>query len=241
MILNTYLMLPKYLFAILIVAICFIIIYEILSKKENTKGKVIDILKILYIIGAVLFASIAPQIMQNTESIWFVARSTYSYASLFGILVLYLFMNFKNIKNKNKNFVIILSLVLLIVQFGRFNEIETSRYKTNEMDYEITNKIVSKIQEYENQTGNKITNIALYEDKSMSYAYNGVFTTGDTNIKAYAKDWCIIYILKYYAGMDLIETSQDSEIVEKFNNQDWKFFDDNQLIFSGNTMHLCKY
>ena len=31
-----------------------------------------------YIIGAVLFASIAPQIMQNTESIWFVARSTYS-------------------------------------------------------------------------------------------------------------------------------------------------------------------
>jgi len=88
-------------------------------------------------------------------------------------------MNFKNIKNKNKNLVIILSLVLLIVQFGRFNEIETSRYKTNEMDYEITNKIVSKIQEYENQTGNKITNIALYEDKSMSYAYNGVFTTGD--------------------------------------------------------------
>ena len=66
--------------------------------------------------------------MQNTESIWFVARSTYSYASLFGILVLYLFMNFKNIKNKNKNFVIILSLVLLIVQFERFNEIETSRY-----------------------------------------------------------------------------------------------------------------
>ena len=61
------------------------------------------------------------------------------------------------------------------------------------------------------------------------------------NIKAYAKDWCIIYILKYYAGMDLIETSQDSEIVEKFNNQDWKVFDDNQLIFSGNTMHLCKY
>lgn len=241
MILNTYLMLPKYLFAILIVAICFIIIYEILSKKENTKGKVIDILKILYIIGAVIFASIAPQIMQNTESIWFVARSTYSYASLFGILVLYLFMNFKNIKNKNKNLVIILSLVLLIVQFGRFNEIETSRYKTNEMDYEITNKIVSKIQEYENQTGNKITNIALYEDKSMSYAYNGVFTTGDTNIKAYAKDWCIIYILKYYAGMDLIETNQDSEIVEKFNNQDWKVFDDNQLIFSGDTLHLCKY
>ena len=109
------------------------------------------------------------------------------------------------------------------------------------MDYEITNKIVSKIQEYENQTGNKITNIALYEDKSMSYAYNGVFTTGDTNIKAYAKDWCIIYILKYYAGMDLIKTSQDSEIAEKFNNQDWKVFDDNQLIFSGDTMHLCKY
>ena len=216
MILGTYNMLPKYLFAILVFAIFCVIVYQIIIQKNSIKNKTIEILKVIYIIIAVIFASIAPQIMQNTDSIWFVARSTYSYASLFGVLMLYLFTNFENIKKLNMNFLITISLILLVVQFNRFNVIEISRYKTNEMDYEITRKIATKITEYEEQTGNTIKNIALYEDKSMSYAYNGIFSTGDTNIKAYAKDWCITYILKYYFNINLNNVEQNLEIKENF-------------------------
>ena len=241
MILGTYNMLPKYLFAILVFAIFCVIVYQIIIQKSSIKNKTIEILKVIYIIIAVIFASIAPQIMQNTDSIWFVARSTYSYASLFGVLMLYLFTNFENIKKLNMNFLITISLILLVVQFNRFNVIEISRYKTNEMDYEITRKIATKITEYEEQTGNTIKNIALYEDKSMSYAYNGIFSTGDTNIKAYAKDWCITYILKYYFNINLNNVEQNLEIKENFENKDWNEFNDDQLIFDGDTLHLCKY
>ena len=192
-------------------------------------------------IFAVIFVTVAPQIMQNTDSIWFVARSTYSYASIFGILVLYFLMNCDNISRFGKNLIIILSAILLIVQFNRFNLIEVSRYKSNEMDYEITQKIISRIREYENETGNKVKNIALYEDKSMSYVYGDVFSTGDTNIKAYSKDWCIMYILKYYSGINLVNIEKNPEIEDKFKEKDWKNFEDEQLIFDGETLHLCKY
>ena len=109
------------------------------------------------------------------------------------------------------------------------------------MDYEVTRKIVNRIDEYEKSTGNKIKNIALYADKSMSYSYYGIFSTGDTNIKAYAKDWCIVYILKYYAGLDLKAVDKNPEIDEKFSNEDWSYFEDEQLVFDGDTLHLCKY
>ena len=241
MITKTYGMLPEHFLEILIACIIGLIIYQIIVKKDEIRNKIIDILKIVYIIAAVIFASVAPQLMQNTDSIWFVARSTYAYASLFGVLVLYLFMNFENIKEWTRYAVFVLSIVLIVVQFYKFNSIETERYKVNEMDYEVTRKIVNRIDEYEKSTGNKIKNIALYEDKSMSYSYYGIFSTGDTNIKAYAKDWCIVYILKYYAGLDLKVVEKNSEVEEKFKNEDWLYFEDEQLVFDGDTLHLCKY
>ena len=241
MITKTFGMLPEHFLEILIACIIGLTIYQIVIKKNSIKEKIIDILKIAYIVIAVIFASVAPQLMQNTDAIWFVARSTYSYASLFGVLVLYLFMNFNDIKNWTRYVVFALSIVLLVVQFFKFNSIETERYKVNEMDYEVTRKIVNRIDEYEKSTGNKIKNIALYADKSMSYSYYGIFSTGDTNIKAYAKDWCIVYILKYYAGLDLKAVDKNPEIDEKFSNEDWSYFEDEQLVFDGDTLHLCKY
>lgn len=241
MVVNTYNMLPKYLLVIFVILLCALIIYQIITKKESIKNKLIEILKVIYVIFVVILASIAPQIMQNTDAIWFVARSTYSYASLFGVIVLYLYTNFGNIKKWNKIIIIILSLILLVVQFNRFNFIEVSRYKTNEMDYEITRKIISRINEYETRTGEKIKNISLYEDKSMTYAYYNIFSTGDTNIKAYSKDWGIIYILKYYSGRDFNTVEKNPEIEEKFKSKDWDNFEDEQLIFEGDTLHLCKY
>ena len=75
----------------------------------------------------------------------------------------------------------------------------------------------------------------------MSYVYGDVFSTGDTNIKAYSKDWCIMYILKYYSGINLVNIEKNPEIEDKFKEKDWKNFEDEQLIFDGETLHLCKY
>ena len=51
----------------------------------------------------------------------------------------------------------------------------------------------------------------------------------------------IIYILKYYSGINLINSEKNPEIEKEFQNKDWDKFDEKQLIFDGDTMHLCKY
>lgn len=240
MIKSTYRILPKYFLLILIIVLLGLIIYQILTKKVDTKFKLIDLSKILYIIAAVIIGAVAPQLMQNTDSIWFVARSTYSYASLFGILSLYAFMNY-DIKIYVKYIILTMSAILLVVQFYRFNIIETDRYKLNAIDYQITKEISEEIDKYEKDTGNKITKISIYEDKMTGYTYSGIFATGDTNIKAYMNNWSILYILKYYCGRDLKEAENDPEIEEEFKNYNWENFEKGQLKFKGDTLCLCKF
>ena len=73
MIISTYGLLPKYLFLAVIVVLLGFIIYK-------SKGK--KLLSALYLIAGTLFVTVAPQILQDTNSIWFVARSSYSMAAI---------------------------------------------------------------------------------------------------------------------------------------------------------------
>lgn len=75
----------------------------------------------------------------------------------------------------------------------------------------------------------------------MVCAKKYVFLCVNTNIKAYAKDWGIIYIIKYFYNIDLIQTEIDNKKQEKFNQMDWTSFNKEQLIFEGNTLHFCMY
>lgn len=239
MIFKTYDYLPRYFFVAMIAIILLLIIYKIATSKKN--NKTLDILKVAYIILAVILVSVAPQIMQNTESIWITPRSTYSYATLFGILVLFLCMNFE-IKNNTQLAIISLSIILLIVQFYKFSTITIDRYKVNAIDYEITKKVSMAIDEYEKTTSNKIEKLAIYEDKAMSYSYDKLFVTKDTNVKAYAVDWAIKYAIKYFTGrnLELVE-KKNEQIAEEFKKQDWTTFENEQMIFEGDTLHFCRY
>lgn len=240
MIISTYGILPKYLLMSLILLVVIGIIYQIVRQKKTVKLKILDISKVIYIIAGTLFATVAPQLMQNTDSIWFVSRSTYSYAALYGILVCYLFMNHKPSK-RMETITFLFSVVLLIIQLVRFNVIATDRYKLNAIDYEITKKITASIEEYEKTTGNQITKIAIYEDKSIEFTYDGIFATGDTNIKAWYKDWSIKAIIRYYSGKNLDIVEKNPQLEEKFKQYDWKSFEKEQLIFDEDTLHLCRY
>lgn len=239
MIKNTYGILPKYFLLALLVFIILLIIYEIIINRSK-KNLCIELAKILYIIIGTIFVTIAPQIVQNTDSIWFVARSTYSYAALFGILILYLFMNFEIEKNI-KIVVNVVVIVLLVMQLYKFNIIEIDRYKVNEMDYEITKSVIEQIKSYEKENNIEIKNISIYHDRSIEYTYSGILATGDTNIKAYYQDWSVKYIIEYYMKKSFNILEPETEIQKEFEKYDWKNFSEKQLIFKGDTLHLCKY
>ena len=234
---TTYNLLPNYLYLGLLTTIILILLLQIIAKNNK---KIIEILKIVYIFTGVMVVTVIPQIMQNTDFIWLVPRSTYSFAALYGILVLYLLMNY-DVYTFIKKFIFALSIVLIVFQLYSFNRISIDRYKVNVLDYEITKKVCEYIDEYEFQTGNKIEKIALYKDQSPEYSYSGIFTNGDINIKAFAKDWSILYIINYYYDRMLIPVQIDEEKQEEFNKINWTTFDSKQIIFEDNTLHLCMY
>ena len=240
MIKFTYRLLPKNFFITVITLIIIICVYEIIRNKKDLKLKFIEIGKIIYIIFGLLIVTVLPQMVQNTQSIWFVPRSTYVFASTFGILMLYLFMNF-DISIIIKNIVLIVSAVLLFLQLYKFNIIEIDRYKLNAIDFEISKNICEQIQEYEEKFKIEIKNIVLYKDKSSGYTYENIFATGDTNVKAYSNDWSCKAILDYYSKKKLSIGRKNTEIENFFKEKDWNTFNLEQLKFEGDTLHICCY
>ena len=235
----SYNMLPKYIFLVFLGLAIGFVVFEIIKNKSSVNTKVIQILSVIYIILGTLVATILPQLMQNTESIWMVARSTYAFSSLIGIVLLYTFINF-HVK-KAEYVIVLMSICYLCVQYKSFTEIEISRYKLNYIDKEETLNILNYIEEYENETGNKIENIAVYQDKYVTYTYKDLFVTGDLNVRAYSSDWATKGILEYYSGRKFENVEKKKELEERFEKEDWKSFSKEQLVFENNTLHICCY
>ena len=95
------------------------------------------------------------------------------------------------------------------------------------------------IQEYEEETGNKIDSIAIYKDAIPQYVYPGLKASGDMNIKAYSADWCVSRILKLYTNRDFKVINNDTNKKEEFSQKNWDYFSKEQVIFENNVMHLC--
>ena len=233
---KTYEILPKYVFILLILftftAFC--------SKIWKEEKKFINIAKFLYIVFGITFFAIVPQIIQPTSSIWFVPRSTYCFASMYGILVLFIAMNY-DVDEISKYFILITSFILFFSQAQRFIKIEKDRYILNGKDEQITMQIIEQINNYESKKGNKIENVAIYQDENPNYTYEGIFATGDMNIKCYSTDWSTIEILKYYLKRDLKMVEKDKKIEQDFQKQNWDTFNTRQIIFKENTINICNY
>ena len=235
MIKNMYGLMPKYVF---ILAILFT--FSILCCKIwNIDKKRIHILKFIYIFIGISAFAVAPQILQPTSNIWLVPRSTYCFSSIYGILILYLSINY-TLENIDEKLIILISIFLLIFQVHEFWLIEKDRYILNKKDYEVTMQIIDKINKYESETKNIISKIEVYQDSSIKYTYDGLFAVGDMNVKCYANDWSTVAILNYYLNRNLkLDNSQD--LSNNFKNKDWNEFDDDQIIFYNDTIALCKY
>lgn len=238
MIVNTYDILPKYIFIIAIIILLGIIVCKAIRKKSSNKEKALQIAVAFYLIAGTLFATVAPQILQDTSSIWFVARSSYPMAAIIGILTLYLFMEF-DLSNIEKNITIILLIIFFIIQFSNFMIYTIHNYIGNYIDKTISLEINSMIQEYEEETGNKIDSIAIYKDAIPQYVYPGLKASGDMNIKAYSADWCVSRILKLYTNRDFKVINNDTNKKEEFLQKNWDYFSKEQVIFENNVMHLC--
>lgn len=238
----TFNILPEYFFIVVLVILAIICLITILTKKVGKGKKIILVLQGLYIVAAIYIATVFPQIMQSTSSIGFAPRNTYVFASIIGILVLFIFMIKENKAKILEYSILIITLVFLGVQYAGFSDIERNRYTLNYIDYYNVLQIKDKVAKYEEETGNIITKVSAYKQNGNQGRYPELWTSGDINIKATCPDWSRLDYLRYYLDRNLEEIENNEEVYEKyFKGKEWKIFDLDQIVLIEDTLHFCLY
>lgn len=256
---DSYTILPENTLKIAIgILAIFSIVLIIINKKDKIGSKLLKILGLVYVFVATLGITIIPQLMQNTESIWFVPRSTYPFGAIIGIMCMYLLYfehsedldvsseiegknNVITLQNIVNIFVGTICIVMILMQLYSFNKIEIDHYTVNYLDEINSLKIGEEIKLYEQETGNKITKICVYNDMNVTYSYKDLWVSKDTNITGFNPEWSIVNMINYYNNLDLTDGEKSSEIEENFKEQDWNDFNTEQIIFIDDTIHYCKF
>ncbi len=241
MIFKTYGIIPENLLVMLSIAlIIIIIIYKSIKSKENKLKKAVSILGILYIVLGTIIITVAPQLLQDTSSIWFVPRSTYPFAAIIGILLMYLTIKYELIGITEK-VIAVICIVYMGIQLNSFISIVIDNHIVNYIDEKNTKNIIEQIESYEQTTGVKVEEIAFYRDQQTSYTYDGIKTIGDMNIKSLFPEWSAQKIIEYFGNRDLILINKNEEFIEVFTNFNWENYSEEQIKFIDNEVHICLY
>lgn len=237
MLITTYKLMPQYMFLAIfciLVAIGFICA---IKEKKKVLGKLAGG---TYLVVATFITTIFPQIMQSTDSIGFAPRSTYAFASILGLIVLYILIHKKPSVMIQRILMVVL-IFYLGVQYINFENISIDRYSLNYTDYYQFLQIQEIIDAYETETGKKITKVANYQDNSEG-GYPQLFISHDINVKAMWPDWSRIDFLEYYFDRDFQEVEKSQEVYEQyFKEKNWRFFSKEQVVLIDETMHLFIY
>ena len=238
---STFGILPRFLFLILVFLVFILSIITVLGRKN----KVLYIINIIWIVLASIIFSTAT-IVQGSG--WWATRTTYPIVSVMGALEINLFMNHmvlecKNIKIKIiKGFAVSAIAALLVGQFFSFNKIYIDKYKVNALDEYRYDFIGQTISDYQNSTGVEVTKVAFYNDAARTYpAYPGLYSEGDLVVSAFYPEWSDLTALNYYLSSNYEKIEPSDKYIEYFSKQNWNKLSRNQLIFEGDTLHICVY
>lgn len=88
----------------------------------------------------------------------------------------------------------------------------------------------------------EITRIAVYQDASPSYpAYPGLYANGDLVVSSFYTAWSDVNAINYYLGTAYEKADQSEDYTQYFAGKDWSAPSAEQLVFDGDTLHLCNY
>lgn len=174
-------------------------------------------------------------------------RVVYPLASLFGILIVNIYVNqmeeAKDTMIRALNvFLGILILVLLSGQYLSFNKIYIDKYKLNFADEIRCEMIEQAISEYEETSGETVTQIAFYEDDEVEMPfYPDLYCNGDLIYSSFYTDWSNLEAINYYLGSNYQKAEREETYEKYFLDQDWDCWSAKQMIFAEDTLHLCVY
>ena len=245
MVYDTFNLIPKGLYLGIIGIISIVFIYKVYKSKRY-----FNIFEYIMLILLAFIMPLLPVIVTPQEQQYLEPRMTPSFASILGILILYIICKMQNQDDKNNTnksekiinkILIFISTFLVVMNSIYFIYASTENRASAYLDRNVAKSIIEEIYEYENENQIKIENIGLAWDKNPSNYYNGQPTMESANVRSMVIDWSVLEVIEFYSGEKYNKVETPSNIIEIFNEKNWDLYNQDQLIFEGNTLYICLF
>ena len=120
-------------------------------------------------------------------------------------------------------------------------KIISDHYIVNYLDNSTGKLIGECISEYEKETGIEVKYAIYYEDACVNSSYPDIITFDQMNKKVVSM-YSKLLLLNYISGNNILEAHQkNNEFEEFFKQNDWDYFDKEQVKFVGDIVHICQF
>jgi hypothetical protein len=245
---NTFGIIPNYIFLLLIMALIIIALFVILNSHKSKLFKKYNLITLVLFIISTIGLSFLPLVF---SSILIVPRVVMIISALPGLLLLFILLNYNQKDNYYKNLNLIILLIVVVYSFILINSssILVNGLKiTNSIDQSEANKIQQTI---ENKSITDIKYLYFSPDKKVTWERVGNFWGMDTFIRALTAEWSRVALMNYSTGRNYENLNVENNSLEyknkinEFNNyclsQDWNEYNDSQIMIYKDTAFICNY
>lgn len=227
--------LPKNCFGVLLL----LLVVGILCSLRHHERKGYILLGMMFLVAGAYVVGFFPYFSGVADG--YSPRILYPFASILGVLLIYYCLNGLD-KLKLGYWIMCIGIIAtLVIQYVSFTEIIIERYKVNQTDKYLTEVIASRIQEYETLSQQKIQYISFYRDQNPCYCYSDLNTASFLSVRAHGTSWSDLNSLNYYLNSSYKVGDINDSYAEYFGQNNWDVYSENQLIFDGDTLHICAY
>lgn len=138
----------------------------------------------------------------------------------------------------------IATMTLLLISALAIQDVAEDNYMSNVLDRETAVLIDQKLDEYEQETGQKVAHIAWTQDSNPTISYPEVRYHGSQlGVKILQVNYSYNFLIDYVSGRNLDNVDMPQEIFDRyFAGKNWDALDlDEQLVIVGDTAYLAVY
>lgn len=232
---------PKFVLIAFILVMAVIFAVGQIRKKRTAKELARDIVCTILCFAIIWFVIFFPDIITWNA---FMARTVIGAFALVFALGMFALFSFEG--NRAITIAIgAISLAMLALLFVNNLQIQIGTLQENEKEISEMTAVLDAISEYEDQTGNEVTEIRYGYDAYPLGEYKDVVrSTPDINLRCLAKSWFVEYALNYYApggGYDISQMTSE-EKAKYIGGSNWDSFNpDDQVFFDRDACYYIVY
>jgi len=231
---NTSYIFPKYVYISFIIILFCLIISNL--KEIKYKGFINILLLIFISIGATFAINLFTYAGFGT------ARMMFPLGALIGNMFILIYATTDMFKNKMSSVLMTLLIAYFIITQINYVFLMKEHENVEKLTIKECQVIGEYISEYEENTGIKLKNIAVYYDTNTTYFYKEIKNYSALCIRPLSVEWGDNGAINYWCNIKLKEIKPNKEVYNTyFINKNWDTLNREQFVFIDDTLHYCVY